>query len=198
MRVRIIGLAAAAVLILGGGLYLFLQVTSDPATAASTVATRDDRPDPRVEPPPQEPGKGPMFRPPRTGSATIEPVQPKIDRTGSTASTGTSGQAPALETGDEVPSPDVDLDAAMDEANKLYNDSDYEGATRQALRVLGKSPGNVRMLRVVVSSGCMMGDVDQATKYYDQLPPSDQSDMARRCERFEIHFKPTAGKAKTP
>src|SRR5258705_11375320 len=146
MGVRTIGLGLAAVVVLGGGLYLFLQVTSDPGAPA--VAARDDRPAPRDQPVPPSAGSAIRFSPttPRTGSATIKkPITP----TGDTTPATTTATPPALDTDDPGTNPDVDLDTAMDEANKLYDVNDYEAASKQALRVLAKHPDNIRMLRIV-------------------------------------------------
>jgi len=196
MRVRIFGLGLLAVVILGGGLYLFLQVTSDPATPA--VAARDDRPSPRDQPATNDHTSetAPRFTPmkPRTGSATIDrPIRPTTDTSGTGATTGTG---PALEGSSDEPTgtdPDVDLDLAMDEANKLYDGNDYEAATKQAQRVLAKHPENVRMMRIVVSSGCLMGDLDTANKYQAMLPARDQADMIRRCGAANVHLDPVKG-----
>ena len=193
MRVRIIGLGVLAVVILGGGLYLFLQVTSDPGTPA--VAARDDRPSPRDRPATDDHTSDtpPRFTPikPRTGSATIDrPIRP------TTGTSGTSGTGPSLDGSDDTPTgtdPEVDLDLAMDEANKLYDTNDYEAATKQALLVLAKHPENVRMMRIVVSSGCLMGDLDQANKYQAMLPTRDQADMIRRCGAANVHLDPVKG-----
>ena len=81
----------------------------------------------------------------------------------------------------------------MDEANKFYDGNDYESASKQALRVLAKHPENVRMMRSVVSSGCLMGDLDQANKYQAMLPARDQADMIRRCSAANVHLDPVKG-----
>lgn len=187
-----IGLGLAAVIVIGGGLYLFMQVTSDPATPA--VAARDDRPAKDSGPATDDhtASDPPRFTPkPRTGSGSIErPVRPTSD-TGSSGTTGTGGTGPALEGGDDDGvDPEVDLNAAMDEANHFYDGNDYEGATKQALRVLAKHPDNVRMMRIVVASGCYMGDVDQANKYMAMLPARDQGDMIRKCTAANVHLDP--------
>ena len=167
MRPRVIVLSLGAVVILGGLIYLFLQVTDDPAPGV-TAAAGDERPRPRKEP----------VRPPTTGSGTLVATsdgsaRPRVDP-GASNGGGRPTIDPGAGTGggdeDVGPDPDVDLDLAMDEANKSYDHSDYEAAVKQALRVLGKTPDNVRMLRIVVSSSCLMGDADTATKYFGQLP----------------------------
>lgn len=82
---------------------------------------------------------------------------------------------------------DAELAEEMALASKYYDGNDYEAAQKQALRVLAKEPENTRMLRVVVSSACMMGDADTATKYFPSLPAGrDQRDMVKRCSRYEI------------
>jgi hypothetical protein len=50
-------------------------------------------------------------------------------------------------------------------------------------------PGNVRMLRLVVSSACMMGEPDKAQKYWIELPEHDRAQMTTRCARFGVTFK---------
>jgi hypothetical protein len=131
---------------------------------------------------------------PRTGSGTIDrPIRPTTDPSGTS---GTAGTGPALDGSSDEPigtDPDVDLDAAMDEANKFYDGNDYESAAKQALRVLAKHPENVRMMRIVVSSGCLMGDLDQANKYQAMLPARDQADMIRRCSAANVHLDPVKG-----
>jgi hypothetical protein len=202
MQARVAALGLGAVVVFGGALYLMLQVSSEPSVAANTKAARDDRSvrdSPPAPPPTPESGSGGMWSPPGAGSAKQIPgATAKVDMTASKAP-GAAG--PAVETpagDDEAPDPNVDLDLAMDEANKLYDGNDYEAAARQAIRVLGKTDldkkDRTRMLRIVVSSSCMMGDVDQATQYFDELPAKDQGDMVKRCERFQIQLKPAKPK----
>lgn len=73
------------------------------------------------------------------------------------------------------------------EANTLYDRADYEGAKEAALKVLEDNPNNVRMLRVVVSSACIMGDHDEAATYYERLTRDrDRSHMRKRCSRYGV------------
>ena len=74
----------------------------------------------------------------------------------------------------------------------MCRSNELEGARSMALKLLGQEPANVRMLRVVVSSSCIMGDADVATQYWRQLPPSDQQQMSIRCARYQVTF-PTTG-----
>ena len=91
-------------------------------------------------------------------------------------------------TPDVANDPRLDAMSAKDEANRLYDKQDYEGAMNRALEVLKSEPGDIRMLRVVVSSACQLGDADKARTYWAQLPPHDQNQMMRRCQRFGITF----------
>ncbi len=84
--------------------------------------------------------------------------------------------------------PRGELLAARDEANKLYDRQDYERAIALAEKVLSKEPGDIRMLRVVVSGACQMGDADKAKQFWTQLPEHDKNQMSRRCQRFGITF----------
>jgi hypothetical protein len=182
MRSRAVALGLGAAVILGGLVYLFVQVTDGPGPSSTTAAGSDER----------VAKTGPMWTPPETGSggpaaprstAGVDPPPPRVDRAG--------GTVPAIEAadGDRAISPDVDLDLAMDEANKLYDHNDYEAAIKQAQRVLDQNPepkAAIRMTRIIVSAACMMGDSDTATKHFGGLPARDQGDMARRCERYGI------------
>lgn len=94
----------------------------------------------------------------------------------------------------EAPTPDnggdprLEISTAKDEANRLYDKMDYEGAMAKATYVLAKEPGDIRMIRVVVSAACQLGDADKAKQFWLQLPPHDQNQMTRRCQRFGITF----------
>ncbi len=89
---------------------------------------------------------------------------------------------PTIERGEPVAS--ADLTTAMDETNALYDRRDYEGAMEAALELLEREPQNSRMLRVVVSSACMMGEIEVAKAHNERLPERDQMQMRRRCERY--------------
>jgi len=88
------------------------------------------------------------------------------------------------------PATNPDFDAAMLQANKLYDRHSYDEARQLALKLLDRQPGTVRMLRVVVSSSCILGDAEMAQKYWLQLPDFDRGQMSTRCERFGVTFAP--------
>jgi len=77
---------------------------------------------------------------------------------------------------------------AMDEANQRYDRGDYEGAVEAAEALLKTQPSNVRMLRILVSANCILGNPDDATAAYGRLPGRDQRQMQKRCARYGIEF----------
>ncbi len=93
----------------------------------------------------------------------------------------------------EEPEEEAEPKSRMDDANRLYDRADYEGARDAALAVLGGGLGGdakntARMKRIVVSSSCIMGDEALATEHFSGLPVRDQRQMARRCKRYGIEF----------
>ena len=80
--------------------------------------------------------------------------------------------------------PDQMLKVEMDAANKLYDKGDYPGAEEAALEILKDNPRNIRMLRIVVSTSCIMGNAEQAQQYLAQLPNRDQTQMRKRCSHW--------------
>lgn len=127
---------------------------------------------------------------PRTPSTTRKPKPKTSTSTKSDTGNTTSAAQPFVappplpEAGDEK----FDEKSHMDDANRLYDRADYEGSREAALELLAQNPDNVRMTRIVVSSSCIMGDEEVATKHFSDLPPRDQRQMARRCKRYGIEF----------
>lgn len=79
------------------------------------------------------------------------------------------------------------VEARMDGANYLYDRKRYEQAMAEAIKVLGdleKPQNRVRMLRVVVSSACIMGKSDVAEEHAESLPDGDFQQMKLRCKRY--------------
>lgn len=98
-------------------------------------------------------------------------------------------QAPMPELEEEVFSDKVALKNQMNQANRYYDKADYEGARDAALEVLANNPDNVRMLRIVVSSSCIMAEEEMAARYYETLPDRDKRQMANRCSRYGIELE---------
>jgi hypothetical protein len=81
------------------------------------------------------------------------------------------------------------VEVRMDKVNGAYDRGNYLDAHEAALEVLEDQPRNVRMLRVAVSTSCILGEVDRASELYERLPPGDQADMAKRCgEQYGIQL----------
>jgi hypothetical protein len=185
MSPRALALTAGAVVILGGLIYLFVQVQADPVP--SSAAAIDPGPAAGAErrpvtvatapAPAAEPTRGPEESRPTGAVARQERV--------ATAAAPVAPVAPA-------PDLDVDFEAAMDEANKHYDQGDYEAAYKQAVANLGRDPESIRSLRVAVASACMMGDADAARKYHANLPARDQRDMVKKCAAAHIELTVTA------
>jgi len=180
-------LAAGAVLVLGMVIYLFREVSRTPSTAQARNEPREVT---TPTPPPQPPMKS--SDPPTKAAIPMPPSKPseedpiRVD------------EPPAHPTQD-VPPPDKaeiiptranpKLDAIMGEANRAYDHGDFDEAKQIAVKVLEKNPGNVRMLRIVVSAECIAGDSAEAQKYFTQLPEADRAQMRTRCDRYGVTLK---------
>jgi hypothetical protein len=78
----------------------------------------------------------------------------------------------------------------LNRANKLYDHADYEGARDAALEILADQPQNVRMLRIVISTSCIMGDEQAAQAHFDRLEHArDRRHMRTRCSRFGVELE---------
>jgi hypothetical protein len=176
-----IGVAVAAALIL-----LFLQVKDSPAhevdeakLAAARAQAKRSAPVTNTPTSPSSSGPGipkpTRIKPPTTKPAPPdEPDQKVFER-----------DEPVIQPSTE---PTDQKKIQMDAANRAYDRADYEGALETALEVLKDNPRNIRMLRVVVSSACIMADGDQAREWYDKLPGRDQRQMSIRCKRYGVEF----------
>jgi hypothetical protein len=102
----------------------------------------------------------------------------------------TDSPPPQLDTPDLTPATIVranpKLDAIMSEANKAYDRGDFDEAKEIAQKVLARAPGNVRMLRILVSADCITGDNAEAQKNFLLLPPRDRAQMQVRCDRYGV------------
>ncbi len=194
MTPRAIALSAAAALVALGGVYLLIEVRSSGASAPSekAIAEAAARSGRRVAtpPPPSEPSRTSATR-----AAIPKPMQPPRGDKGSDRMAAPSiAQFPGLdvETKSQQPPPegatDAEFEQAMLETNKLYDRHNYEDARQQALKLLEKQPGTVRMLRVVVSSSCILGDAETAQRYWNELPDGDRLQMTERCSRYDVTF----------
>lgn len=191
MSVRTIVLGSLAALVAAGGLYLLVEVRSSGASAppddklaaddrAAREAAARARP-PRVE----DLGAGPTASPRGAARPTPEALTPRRGR-------DPRHELPVADPVADKPDPvaNPDFDAAMLEANKLYDRHNYDEARTLALKLLERQPGTVRMLRVVVASSCILGDAETSQKYWLELPEFDRGQMTTRCARFGVTFTP--------
>ena len=183
LRYALLAAAAAAVVLMG--VYLFVEVRAAPPPApvvaqpapAEHVASR--------------PAPLPAVRPVRPVTQAPAPVPAPAPAAPSPASPPTL-RPTILAAGRIPPGADPKLVAVMDQANAAYNNQEYDQAMDIALKVLAQHPGNVRMLRIMVSSSCIGGDPSVGQKYFDQLPRYDRDQMNTRCGRYGVTFKEPA------
>jgi len=175
----VIALLGAWIAFFGVLVYLFIAVQAGPTSPAAATP----------EPGRDEPGAGPAV----DRDDTEPPVMPRnpLERPGEVGEMPAPPAPPtevltAPNTGDQQL--DLELSTAMDEANRFYDRADYDGAHQAALKVLERAPGNVRMLRVIVSTACIMGEPEKAQTYWRQLPEHDRAQMTARCARYNVTF----------
>jgi len=139
------------------------------------------------------------FPPPRRVASpaevpAAEPApQPPPNEPPPTAEVSSAPLGAAAEVGAEaglVPAPEEagPLQGVIGEAIRLYDGGEYESARTQAIQALEQDPANQRMLRIVTSTSCILGDVDQARAHYERLTLVGQRQMARRCSRYGVEL----------
>jgi hypothetical protein len=193
-RSLVIGLAALVALF-SAAIYLMILVNKPVAVAEVSVTGSR----------PKSPGvKAPVIAPNSEAGATGR-VETSGIKKPTTAETPSSPAAAAPSGDDEDDSPKIDVmalpdsdpklttPAALDEANRAYDRSDYDQAKSIAVKLLRKNPGSVRLMRIVVSSSCMMGESSSAVaQMYRGLPEADRAQMKLRCDRYGVTFPDAA------
>jgi hypothetical protein len=172
-------LLALAGLVMVAGVYLFIQVR--PQTVWPEATPQPHAPGTREAQVPQ-PQPEQVRAPPHIGS--VRQAEPVAVPAGSSEpeEPSTDDTIAALERANPK------LDAIMDQANKHYDKGEYEDAKAIAGKVLATQPTNIRMMRIMVSSACMDGDVPVAQKWFEQLPKADREQMKVRCAKYEVKF----------
>lgn len=195
MQQSSIAIAAAAVVGLAALVYLWVKVGEEPEPVeASEIST----------PAPKKPRKSPEPR--RTDRAKDDkrseggikiPSRSRTERSApSIPAPRTDRSRPTLRgNGDDgdgdvtlMPSKEEAFEKRLDSVNALYNRGNYIDAKSGALAVLADHPTNVRMIRVVVSSACILGEADEAEEWYGKLPRFDKRQMKTRCKRYQVEF----------
>lgn len=183
-------LAVSGVAVLAMGIYLALEVGRSSDTGSAPVASRTVQPVPESTPPP-EPTKPTerIRKPPRPDK--VEPVK---DDPEPVAEPALPAQKEKIIAGANMArvAPDLEVNREMQEqmaaANKAYDRQRMDEARSHAEKVLAQTPDNARMLRVMVSSWCIEGESDQATKWFAKLAEGDRDAMRSRCERYGVTF----------
>ena len=191
-RPLVIGATFAAAIV-GAGVYLLLQVTA-PSIPVQVVSSQNKSGNSTGA---TQPGEAANTARPsgRVNSPNNVPLHVTIP--GSVA--GSAASEPVYEEPEDRPAIDVlhlgendprlMASAAFDEANRAYDRGDFENARAMANKLLTKNPGNVRLMRIVVSAACMTGDTSETVAAtFRQLPPNDRDQMRVRCERYNVHF----------
>lgn len=188
VTVRHAALSIGAVLVLGLGVYLFVEVRSSLVSPAAAPAQTGEPGEPlATRARAAQPTRPLAAQPPSAAEvrAAAAPARPAAPPGPSAPPPG-----PAL-SGSAAAEPELAgarLEAAMAEANKAYDRGDYDDAKALAQRMLARDPNNVRMLRIVVSASCIDGDAAAALASYAKLPPGDQAQMRTRCARYGVAF----------
>jgi hypothetical protein len=190
VSIRHAALWIGAALVLGLGVYLFLEVRAQPVPAAGSDAVplrTVAEPPPAAAPLPAARPAAPQARTLAAGSAQPAPTAGPAAGPAAGSSAALAVPGPVLAAGDPAAAP-ADVDAAMAEANRAYDRGDLDEAKTLASRLLARQPTNVRMLRVMVSASCIDGDTATALASFTKLPPPDQAQMRVRCARYGVSF----------
>jgi hypothetical protein len=202
--VKNIVLAVAGGLVLLAILGLFIEVRKAPAQPAAakideaTRKSRARRTAPSQQTIPDDPwaratveaNTRDMMRDQPSGSAgeaAVEDAAREVSR-----QPGFGGERVEPPTGSV---PDVDNDPKLEvstlkeEVIRDFDKHNWEAAIAGALRALEKEPGDVRMMRVLVSSYCATGEVEKGQAIWNDLPDHDQTAMNRRCAKYGVQFK---------
>lgn len=200
MQKRLIALAASAVIVLGAVLLLVVkvkakpkyEVSADKISKARSAYERRTRAEKSALPPPLTSRTRTRARTRRPKPVKRDDSSPGLDRsTKSISGVGRPSLAGARAMNSKVSldrGGNNDLKKRMAKANRLYDRGAYEDAKAAALDVLKDSPRNIRMLRIVVSTGCVMGDGGIAKQYAAKLPKRDFNQMKRRCKHYNVEL----------
>lgn len=185
MTGRVLALPIGAALLLGAGVYLYIQVRATPATPVSApretaAAPKHERHEAATVPAPAEtPDDSP--KPER-----VKRLPDPEERATGAGKTPLADEPVATPPPSGTPGIDAKLESVMQQANRAYDRGDLDEAKMIATRVLSALPNNARMLRIVVSAACIDGDAANAQANFAKLPQGDQEQMRTRCARYGI------------
>jgi hypothetical protein len=174
VTVRHVVLSVAAVLVLGLGAYLLVEVHASQVDSSGRTSSLPARAAVLAAP-----SAGAVPAPwrglPARGRLSDDPPAPGLRQVPIVPDPGVASSGPAL-------------DAVLSEASKAYDHGDFADAKRIASRLLASSPTNVSMLRIMVSASCIEGDSAVAQANYAKLPPVEQDQIKIRCARYGVTF----------
>ncbi len=169
--------------VLGLGVYLYFAVNS---TSTAVANVRPRAPEAKASPQDHETEPKRPPKPPERPTVTT-PRAAKVNGAMRDAAAPMANTVSAERPGANI---DIKKDEMMASANKAYDHGDSDEAMVIAKRVLSNDPTNTRMLRIMVSSSCILGDSSVAQQHYLALPAggNDRADMKKRCDRYGVTF----------
>lgn len=159
-----------------------VEIDDQALAQARAVHERHQR---RASPPPSRPSPSPSPSPRRREAPSRPAASPPARED---IRPSKAAAAPGLAKVMVDPEGEPSLKQQMDNANSLYDKANYESAQAAALEILAEHPKNIRMLRIAVSTACIMAEFEKAEMYYERLPTRDQRQMARRCKKYGVEF----------
>lgn len=175
MRVRNLVLAMAAVSL--AGFFVYQQCSTERGGSArpDTTTRTDAGSRPRV-------AKQPVVQP--------APASPAVQDPEVRATPSNDEQTPSFRDLTELSDEEREtarLVEKVEEINLLYDRSDYAAVVARSRATLDEFPDNIRLLRKLVASSCIIGDAEVASEYYPRITtPVDREHVERVCAQNGI------------
>ncbi len=174
MQTRTIAIGAGALIVIGGLVYF------------SGVLDKSEAPSPAPHQTTAEPkADGPAAKRVRLRVPPKPPPQPVQAETRPEAQPDEPGilDPEQLEQDREV----AELVGNVQDLALLYDSSDYPNAVAKAKSILDKHPDNIRALRVLITSSCILKDEETAREHYPRvLTPVDKKSVETVCAQHGI------------
>ncbi|MEZ4368384.1 MAG: hypothetical protein R2939_19205 [Kofleriaceae bacterium] len=193
MSFRSAALVAGGGLVLASLIYLAVAVRGGPAAASIEAPSSPSSPSlPRATAPRAPAEVGAEHSPASEASGSGRGGRAGRGSMGGMGGRNRPGRAPTSDGTDEGPrttggDPTGELTA---EASRRYDSQDYEGALQLSRELLETNPTSIRLLRIAVSSACVLGEPEQARAHAARLQGKDRADMEKRCERYGVSLRP--------
>jgi hypothetical protein len=187
MQRRVVGVAAAAVVVLAAVLVLRWQVRGP----ARSVAVAPEKTIPAAGPEPAPAmddhlaGRPPVAAPRSPRNLRAAAAKPPDGEGGGRAGTGKREPAGSALPPDAPQEVVILHNSILDAYERADFEASFEGAQDFLRRI---QPDNAYLKRVAAVSACGIGDASSARYYYDQLDAAEQRVVAGRCGRYGITF----------